>query len=80
MRVLRLSDPVGIGAEDVTPQVFSQIHTNFGCCGCDLHARGHDCMVNMSRNGDTVSVKYDPRTKEVALMMPAKLKTKKEDF
>jgi hypothetical protein len=37
-------------------------------------------IVNMVKPGDTVSVKYDPRTKEVALVMPRKMKTKMEDF
>jgi len=30
--------------------------------------------------GDIVSVKYDPRTKEVALVMPRQPKTKEKDF
>ncbi len=37
-------------------------------------------MVNMMDPGDTVSVKYDPLTKEVALIMPGKMKTSMEDF
>jgi hypothetical protein len=37
-------------------------------------------IVNMVGSGDTVSVKYDPRSKEVALVMPAKAKWKKADF
>ncbi len=37
-------------------------------------------IVNMVDPGDTVSVKYDPRTKEVALMMPKKVKIKRENF
>ena len=32
------------------------------------------------RQGETLHVKYDPRTKEVALVMPRQPKTKKEDF
>jgi hypothetical protein len=35
---------------------------------------------NYLSTGDTVSVKYDPPTKEVALVMPKKIKVKKEDF
>ncbi len=37
-------------------------------------------IVNMMDPGDTVSVKYHPRTKEVALMMPKKVKIKRENF
>lgn len=37
-------------------------------------------MVNMVDPGDTVSVKYDPRTREVALVMPRKMKPVREDF
>lgn len=37
-------------------------------------------MVNMMSAGDTVPVKYDPRTKEVALVLPKKVKWKSEDF
>lgn len=37
-------------------------------------------MANMMNAGDTVSVKYDPRTKETALVLPKRMKTKSEDF
>lgn len=37
-------------------------------------------IVNMIDPGDRVSVKYDPRTKEVALVMPRKMKPIREDF
>jgi len=37
-------------------------------------------MSNYLSPGDSVSVKYDPSTKEVALVMPKKIKVKKEDF
>jgi hypothetical protein len=37
-------------------------------------------FINMVDTGDTVSVKYDPRTKEVALVWPKSMKTKKLDF
>jgi hypothetical protein len=37
-------------------------------------------MVNMVNPGNTVSVKYDPRTKEVALVLPHKMKWKRPDF
>lgn len=37
-------------------------------------------IVNMPDTGNTVPVKYDPRTREVALEMPGTIKTKTEDF
>jgi len=32
------------------------------------------------RQGESFPVKYDPRTKEVALVMPRKMKPKRKDF